>query len=59
MWFDIQGKALKVQGFKKSFKVNLEKPLKVFHGSNFNKTSNGFGSLFPLGLMWNYRMVQS
>jgi hypothetical protein len=33
MWFDIQGKALKVQGFKRIFKVNLEQPLKVFHGS--------------------------
>jgi hypothetical protein len=30
MWFDIQGKALKVQGFKRIFKANLEKPFKGF-----------------------------
>jgi hypothetical protein len=30
MWFDIQGKASKVQGFKRIFKENLEKPLLRF-----------------------------
>jgi hypothetical protein len=56
MWFDIQGIALKVQGFKRIFKVKLEKPFKGFSRIGLMKrpTDSEFGSLFP----WNYRMVQ-
>jgi hypothetical protein len=63
MWFDIQGKDLKVQGFKRIFKVNLEKPLlsKGFQVCIQNVVSSFKVNKRPTdpeafsGLMWNYR----
>jgi hypothetical protein len=57
MLFDIQGKALKVLGFKRFFKLNLEKPLKVFKDRLPNPLDILFIRKYDI-FTYGYRMVQ-